>query len=86
MPLFRSVKQYTSRLLQSPSVSDDRVSVPRRIMNVQFGLWTRDLVCVSPSKDVCANVGANIFVFVVISSQKWQLKMRSCKNNFWGEF
>ncbi len=78
MPLFRSVKQYTSRLLQSPSVSELRVSVPRRMMIVQFGLWTRDLVCVSPSADVCANVGANIFVFVVISSQKGQLKMKSC--------
>jgi hypothetical protein len=48
------------------------------MMIVQFGLWTRDLVCVSPSADVCANVGANIFVFVVISSQKGQLKMKSC--------
>jgi hypothetical protein len=49
------------------------------MMIVQFGLWTRDLVCVSPPTDVCVNVGAHIFVFVAISSQKGKLKMKSCK-------
>jgi hypothetical protein len=54
MPLFPSVKQYTSRLLQSLSISDDRVNMPRRMMNVQFGLWTSNLICVSPSADRCS--------------------------------
>jgi hypothetical protein len=52
------------------------------MMNVQFGLWTRDLVGVSPSADVCAN----IFVFVAISSQKGQLEMKICKTIFSGRF